>query len=83
MSGEKEVDRGFVLTSEDRASGFSIVADDRHNITLSKWGKPVAWFSAAMTREVLREFLELIKDCERNMKESVSNFQICEPHRSK
>lgn len=45
--------------------------------------KPVAWFSAAMTREVLREFLELIKDCERNMKESVSNFQICEPHRSK
>jgi len=45
--------------------------------------KPVAWFSAAMTREVLREFLELIKDCERNMRESVSNFQICKPHRSK
>jgi len=45
--------------------------------------KPVAWFSAAMTREILREFLELIKDCERNMKESVSNFPICEPHRSK
>ena len=58
------------LTTEDRANGFSIVADDRHNITLLKWGKPVAWFSPAMPREVLREFLELIKDCERSMKES-------------
>ncbi len=70
MSGGKEVDRGdpFVLTSEDRANGFSVVADDCHNITLLKWGEPAAWFSAAVTREVVKEFLELIKDCERIVK---------------
>ncbi len=65
MSGEKEVDIGdsFVLASEDRDNGFSIVADDHNNITLLKWRKPVAWFSATVTRKVVREFLELIKDC--------------------
>ena len=60
MSSEQET-----LTTEDRASGFSIVADDRHNMTLLKWGKPVAWFSAVVPGEVLRQFLELIKVCER------------------
>jgi len=73
MNGEKEVDRGdsFVLTSEDRANGFSIVADDHNNITLLRWRKPVAWFSAAVTRKVVREFLELIKGCERSVKRGV------------
>lgn len=69
MSGEQEVDNGdSLLTSEERANGFSIAVDDHHNTTLLKWGKPVAWFSAAVTGEVLREFLELVKDCERNAK---------------
>ena len=70
MSGKQEVDRGnsLLLTSEDRVDGFSIVADDRHNITLLKWGKPVAWFSVAVSREVMREFLKLVKDCERSAK---------------
>ncbi len=70
MSGEREVDRGdsLRLTSEDRANGFSIVADARHNTTLLKQGKPIAWFSEAVTEEVLREFLELMKDRERSAK---------------
>ena len=68
MSGKQEVDRGdSLLTNEDRANGFSIVADDHHNITLLQWGKLVAWFSAAVTtEEVLRGFLELMKHCERS-----------------
>ena len=58
MSSEQEI-----LTDKDRANGFSIVADDCHNMTLLKWGKPVAWFSAVVPGEVLRQFLELIKVC--------------------
>ncbi len=54
------------LTTEDRTNGFSIVADDRRNMTLLKWGKPVAWFSAVVPGEALRQFLELIKVCEKN-----------------
>jgi len=61
MADEREVDRGdsLLLTNEDRANGFSIVTDDHHNTTLLKQGKPVAWFSAAVTGEVLKGFLEL------------------------
>ena len=58
-------DDSLLLTSGDRVDGFSIVADNRHNITLLKWGKSVAWFSAVVTEETLRGFLELVKDCER------------------
>jgi len=57
-----------LLTDDDRANGFSIRANDDHNITLLKWSKPVAWFSAAISEEVKKEFLELIKDCERSVK---------------
>ncbi len=71
MSSEQEGDKGesLLLTSEDRANGFSVVTDNRHNITLLKWSKQVAWFSTAVTGEVVREFLELVKDCEGNAKE--------------
>ena len=44
----------LVLSSEDRRNGFSITADDRKGVTLLKWGKPVAWFSAAVPEETLR-----------------------------
>ncbi len=75
MSSEREVDRSgsLRLTSEDRANGFSIVTDDRHNTMLLKQGKPVAWFSAAVNvnGEVLRGFLGLVKDCERRAKGGV------------
>jgi len=54
-----------VLTTEDRANGFSIVADDQHGITLSKWGKLVAWFSPEVCGEVVKAFLEVVKNYER------------------
>jgi len=67
-SGKQEVDKvnSLLLPSEDRANGLSIVADDRHNTTLLKWGKRVAWFSAVVTEEVVVAFLKLIKDSERS-----------------
>ena len=70
ISHEQESNKGSssLLSSEDRASGFSIVADDCHNTTLLKQGKRVAWFSVAVSREVMREFLKLVKDCERSTK---------------
>jgi len=39
----------LLLTSEDKANGFSIVADSHHNITVLKWSNRVAWFSAVVT----------------------------------
>ena len=67
MSGEQRRDRSdsILLTGADEANGFSIVADNHHNITLLRWGKPLAWFSVAATGEVLKGFLELMKDCEK------------------
>jgi len=60
MSSEQEL-----LTTEDRANGFAMVVDDRHNITLSKWGKPFAWFSAAVCGEVMRAVLEIMRSREK------------------
>lgn len=66
-----EIDSSLLLTSKGRVDGFSIMTDGRHNITLLKRGKQVAWFSPAVTGEVLREFLALVKDCERSACEKV------------
>lgn len=60
MSSEQEL-----LTTEDRANGFAMVVDDCHNITLSKWGKPVAWFSSVVYREEVRTLLELMRSREK------------------
>ena len=56
-----EIDSSLMLTSKDRVDGFSIVVDDRHNISLLRWSQPVAWFSAIMSEETIRAFVELIK----------------------
>jgi len=56
----------LLLSSEDKGNDFSIVCDNCHNITLSKWGKLVAWFSVVVTEETLRGFLELVKDSEKS-----------------
>jgi len=56
-----EIDSSLMLTNEDRAGGFSIAADGCHNISLLRWSKPVAWFSAMLSEETIRAFLELIK----------------------
>jgi hypothetical protein len=58
-----EVDRGdSLLTSDERANGFSIVVDQHDNTRLLVWGTTVAWFSPTVTStEVIKGFLELIK----------------------
>jgi hypothetical protein len=53
------------LTSEDEAGGLSLIADNHHNITLVRWSKPLAWFSVAVTGEMLKGFVELVKYCEK------------------
>lgn len=63
MNDKKEfdIDTPFVLSNTDKDNGFSIITDDRHNIILLEWNNPVAWFSAIVTKEVIREFVELMK----------------------
>ena len=56
-----EIDSSLLLTNEDRASGFSITADGHHNISLLRWSKLVAWFSAMLSEETIRVLLELIR----------------------
>lgn len=46
-----EIDSSLLLTNEDRAGGYSIVTDGRHNISLLRWSEPVAWFSAMLSEE--------------------------------
>jgi len=68
VNGEQGLDKSdsLLLTSQDRANGFSVVRDDHHNTTLLKWGRPMAWFAATVTEEVVVAFLKLIKDYERS-----------------
>ncbi len=74
MERNRRQDSCDYLSSDDRAVGYSIVADDCNNITLLRWGKPVARFSAVVTEEVLRGFLKLIDYCDiRDKKQDGSN----------
>lgn len=68
MSGEQEIDRAnsLLLMSEDRANGFSMMTDESHNVTLLKRGRPMAWFAATVTEEVIMAFLKLIRDSEQS-----------------
>lgn len=68
MSDEQEIDRdnSLLLTSEDRANGFSIITDESHNVTLLKRGSPMAWFAAMVSEEVIMVFLKLVKDSEQS-----------------
>lgn len=70
MGSEHELHRdgSLLLTSEDRANGFSIVGNESHNVTLLKEGSPIAWFAATVTAEVIVAFLKLIKDSKRSDK---------------
>lgn len=56
-----------LLSSEDRTAGFSTTADSRNNVTLLKWGNPVAWFSTMLDEKTVKAFVELIKAHERKM----------------
>ena len=53
-----------LLTSQERGNGFSVQLGDARNITLLKWGKPVAWFSAAVSTKTVRAMVRLIIYCE-------------------
>ena len=65
---ENHTKAAFLLSNEDEAGGFSMARDSRHNITLLRRSKPIAWFSAAVTEDVLRAFLKLVKEHEGNTK---------------
>lgn len=52
------------LSSEERADGFSVVTGDGNNITLLRWSKPIARFSAALSEETVKVFIRLLKACE-------------------
>jgi len=52
------------LTSEDRADGFAIEADEHSNIMLLKGSKLLAQFSRALNKETVRAFVKLVKDYE-------------------
>jgi len=52
------------LMSEDKAVGFAIEVDERGNITLLKWSKPVAWFLRVMSEELVRVFIKVIRGVE-------------------
>ena len=65
---EKSHERGkgnpLSLSIKDRTDGFSVMTDDGNNITLLRWSKPIAWFSAALSEEAVKVFIRLIKACE-------------------
>jgi hypothetical protein len=52
MSGNRESNKlDTLLTNEDKVNGFSIALnDDRNNIILLKWNKPVAHFFSVTKR---------------------------------
>ncbi len=65
MSPEQKSD-SLLLSSKDKVDGLYILTDKDLNITLLRGGRPVAWFSAMMTEERLKAFLEVMKDFERS-----------------
>lgn len=75
MNGEQGLDKSdlLLLTSQDRAKGFSIARGDHRNTTLLKWGRPIAWFAATVTEEVVLAFLKLIKDYESSDNKQAGN----------
>lgn len=66
MDTEQHGDRkeSELLMSQNRASGFSVQSNDGRNITLLKEGKPVAWFSAAVSVETVSAMVRLIESRE-------------------
>jgi len=70
-SAEQEMQRRFssLLTDRDRASGFSVQSSDGRSIALLKGGKSVAWFSAAVSAEMVRAMARLIASREEAAKQ--------------
>lgn len=59
----------FILGNEEKDNGFSLMTDEYHNKTLLKHDEPVAWFSAAMSTDTIREFIDLMKCCDNHIAE--------------
>lgn len=69
MSSDQESNKvDSLLTSEDKVNGFSIVVNGYGNIMLLKWNKPIAHFSASLTEAMVKAFLEIVEDYERDAK---------------
>lgn len=66
VEGPPDIIMSLLLTSVDKAKGFSVVIDDDNNVSLLKLGKPVARFSAIVNEEVILAFLKLIGDSGQN-----------------
>jgi len=67
MDTEQRGDResSEILTSQERANGFSMQLSEDRDITLLKQGKSVAWFSAAVSAEAVKAIVSLIASCEK------------------
>jgi hypothetical protein len=67
MSAEERANTSDLLTESDKVNGFSITVDEAQNVTLFKCGRPIAWFSAQVSIEVLKGFFELVRQsCEKS-----------------
>jgi len=67
MDTEQRGDResSEILTSQERANGFSMQLSEDRDITLLKQGRSVAWFSAAVSAEAVKAIVSLIASCEK------------------
>lgn len=75
MNGEQGFDKSdsLLLTNQAIANGFSVARDDCHNITVLRWGRPMAWFAATVTEEVIVAFLKCCKDYESSDNKQAGN----------
>jgi len=59
--------KNLLLSDEDRAIGFYIMTDRRDNIALLKQGRRIAWFSASLSKEMVKAVVTLVKEFEREI----------------
>ena len=60
-------DYSLILTDEDKAKGFCVMTRGG-SVMLLKCGKPVAWFSTAISAETMGAMVELARACEETKK---------------
>ena len=58
---ELEKIASLLLSEDERAVGFSIVADSQNNIILLKNNNRIAWFSKVLSIESLKVSINVIK----------------------
>lgn len=67
MNARQNSDReeSEVLMSQGKTNGFSVQLSEGRDITLLKQGRSVAWFSAAVSAEMVKAIASLIASCEK------------------